>query len=597
MRQNKQTINNSSNNVSNRYEEFMEILSQVEKKVNNYVLSANGAVEYKSTGSALVDFDSRTTEFRNANVATIMEAAMLAYAENPVNFVKLIFQTGDVRFGKGERHTFNICMDWLVAAHPAVATEVLSLIPEYTRWDYLVRQTISANETVSKYATDIVINQFSKDIAMLNRVQENKEEDKKTDISLLAKWMPSLQTKKEFDKLIVRHLLKSLHMQEREYRKALSSLRAYLNVVEKAMSAKDYDAIDMEKLTSKQQLRYSNFFKRVMAEKRHEYIQAVLRGEKKMNASVLNPIEILHSYYESVCSSCKYSEDYEAIWKCIPDKTSGNGNTMIVRDGSGSMTDRIGQGSSATMLEAATAMSIYCSEHMSGPFKDKFITFSNRPQFVDLSNCKTLAEKIVITDRYAECSNTDIEKTFDLILNTAIEGKLSQEEIPSYLMILSDMEFDEARGVFDYYSFLWDDEEDEEDTEKVSYISRETLFDGIRKKWQAAGYEMPTLVFWQLNGRRTIFPEIDSENGIIFLSGFSVNELELVMAGKFESIVEVSKEVEVTDNETGETKTVVETHTERVVLTPIQQLELKLSDPRYDAIEAAVNKGLMKEAS
>jgi len=575
---------NSSQRSAARQEEhnrFMQLISQEAAKMN-LVLSENGALEYGTTGSSLVDFNARATEFRNADETVIIDAAVRAYAENPVNFVKLMFQTGDIRGGKGERHAFNTCMDWLVVAHPMVAVEILALIPDYTRWDYLVRQTVAGNKEISECATALVVEQLKKDLD----TARNASGGENVSISLLAKWMPSLQTKKASDKKIVRHLLRSLRMQEREYRKALSVLREHLNVIEKAMSEKDYDSIDMEKLSSKQQLRYANFFKRVMAERRHEYIQAVLRGEKKMNTSVLNPLEILHEYTRGG-RGVTYNEDYEALWSLIPDKTSGNGKTLVIRDGSGSMTSPIGQGSSATMLEAATAMAVYCADHMTGPFKDTFITFSSRPEIVNLSSCNTFADKLNLLYRYNDCSNTDLEATFDLILNTAIKGGLSQGEIPSYLMILSDMEFDVARGARGYFDW---------NTRKfVGGSDRDTLFATIRNKWNDAGYEIPTLVFWQLNGARTIYPEIDSKNGIIFLSGFSTNELELVMAGQYESVEEVEEEVQVIDEVTGETKTVVKTHTEKVILTPMQQLELKLSNPRYDVVEEAVRRGLEKE--
>ena len=133
------------------------------------------------------------------------------------------------------------------------------------------------------------------------------------------------------------------------------------------------------------------------------------------------------------------------------------------------------------------------------------------------------------------------------------------------------------------------------DWDTSSYIGsndRDTLFDTIRKKWNDDGYELPTLVFWQLNGARTIYPEIDSRNGIIFLSGFSTNELELVMAGKYEAVEEVTEEIQTVDEKTGEEITVTKTVEKKVILSPKEQLELKLSNPRYDAVETAARKGL-----
>lgn len=564
------------------YAHFMNKLSKQVVKNNNTILTANGAVVYGTTGNALVDFNARATELRNAPECIVRMAAEVAYEADSISFVKLLFQTGDIRFGKGERRIFNICMDWLVANHPLVAVELLPLIAEYTRWDYLVRLTVSSEKEVGKSATEIVVSQLLADKACL----ESEDEEVKYHISLLAKWMPSLQTKRDDHKVIVRHLLKSLHMQEREYRHLLSALRAHLNVIEKYMSAKELDSIDMEKLTSKQQLRYAAYMKRVMAKKRHAYIQAVLRGEKKMNASVLNPLDIYHEYLgakswqDYFTGKVAYDEDFEALWSLLPDRTSGNGNTLVIRDGSGSMTASIGQGCSATMLDAASAMAVYCAEHMTGAFHNQFITFSRHPRLIDMSSCQTLAEKINYLKRFDDCSNTDLEATFDLILKTAVENHLSQDEIPAYLMILSDMEFDAATN-FNVHTRR----------------SRKALFSTIREEWEAAGYEMPTLVFWQLNGKRTVYPEIDAKNGIVFLSGYSTHELELVMAGEYERIEEVTEEVEVVDELTGEVK--METHTKsvKVVLSPEEQLERKLSDARYDAVGEAAKRGLEKEAA
>ena len=558
-----------------RLNRFLHALSDQSARRNNRVLTANGALTYSTSGSALVDFNARATELRHADSSEIACAADLAYAEDPLLAVKLFFQTGDIRLGKGERHIFLACMDYLAESHPMVALEVLPLIPEYTRWDYLVRLALSKEETVSKEATRLVTEQLHRDLESARSIREGKE----APISLLAKWMPSLQTKKPEHKALVRHFLKALHMKERDYRRALSTLRGHLHVIEKSMSAKDLDSIEMEKMTAKQQLRYSAFLSRTMAEKRHAYIQAVLRGEVRMNTSVLNPVDIMHEYAGNKWEDFAFCEDLEALWSLLPDRMAGNGNTLVVRDGSGSMTYPIGSYSKTTMLEAATAMTVYCAERLSGPFRDKFITFSAHPRLIDLRGCTTLLDKMTLIYAQDECSNTDIEATFDLILDAAVSENLKQEELPSYLLILSDMEFDEARG-FHYWEL------------NTSSQSRQTLFETIRTKWKKAGYQVPTLVFWNMNGFRTTFSEIDSENGVIYLSGFSTNELTMVMAGEYEKLSEVITEETITDEETGEEISVMKTMQEKVILSPKEQLLAKLSKERYDAVEEAVKRGL-----
>lgn len=322
----------------------------------------------------------------------------------------------------------------------------------------------------------------------------------------------------------------------------------------------------MEKLSSKQQLRYTKFFNKKLAEMRDNYIQAVLRGEKKMNATVLNPIEIWHAYdtQDFRRSDVEYNASLEALWSMLPDRTSGNGKTLVIRDGSSSMLSPIGRSSKATMLDAASAMTVYCAQSLTGAFKDKFITFSSKPKMLDMSDCKTLADKMNLLHHYGDITNTNLMAVFDLVLSVAVEHHLSQDEIPAYLMILSDMEFDFAVSMRSCYQY------------GVEY-EKTALFDIIREKWEQAGYEIPTLIFWQLNGRRTIYPEVDSKNGIIYLSGFSTTELELVMAGKFERFTEKNgkKETE--------------------IISPLEQLEMKLSDPRYDAVEEAILRGLLRE--
>lgn len=549
-------------------EKLLEILECLNGQLDNKVETTNGALVYSGLGSALAEFNASANELRFASPEKLFTKLDKAFREDPLKCLKLIFETGDIRGGKGERKVFNDSMDWLETNHPDLLMAVLELIPDYTRWDYLVRLTVAANQAVAARATELVARQFREDLEALTANEE-------ANISLLGKWLPSLQTKRNDHKLIVKHLLSSLSLSEREYRKALSFLRGRLNIIEKYMSAGENEKIEMEKLSSKQQLRYSAYLKRVLADKRHEYIQAVLRGEAKLNASVLNPVEIIHAYLEN---GYRYNEDYEAIWKLLPNLVGDNGNTLVIRDGSGSMTSHM-PGTRTSMLDAADALTIYTAERLNGPLKNNFITFSSRPKLVSFDEEDNLFTKIRKLHCFNDCSNTDLKATFDLLLEAAVKGKLSSDQLPNYLLILSDMEFDDCHT---------------ECYEKD--FNKDTLFDCIRKQWEEAGYELPTLVFWQLNCQRTLYPEIDSKNGIIYLSGFSVNELANVMAGKFENYEEVEEEVTELD-ESGQEVTVSKMVTKRVVLSPMEQLDLKLSNHRYDRVEEAVRPVLSRQAS
>ncbi len=254
-----------------------------------------------------------------------------------------------------------------------------------------------------------------------------------------------------------------------------------------------------------------------------------------MNKKIINPVEFVHEYYSADIQSwwkteIEEIEEYEVLWSLIVDRASGNGNTLVIRRGSGSMAQLIGQGSNAKMIDAADAMSIYCAERISGVFHNMCLTFSKYPEIIDLSDCDTFAKKINKLGKYIKSYEIDVEATFDLVLDMAVKYNLPQKKIPAYLLILCNMEFDMALEMGEWGN-----------------LNKETLFSSIRKKWKAHGYDMPTLVFWQLNENdkddenRAVCSEIDSDNGIIFLRGFSETVLELIMADEYEKILKLDE--------------------------------------------------------
>lgn len=551
----------NQNHISG-YDLFQYLSEEKTKSVDNMTLTENGAITYKSMGDTLVDLNNEVMALRNKEPKEIQEKFQAAYAEDPKAATKWLFHLGDIREGKGERRTFNICMDYMAKQHPEITKELLPLIPEYTRWDYAVRLMQSTSKPVADKAADFVVKQIKKD-----------QSAKRGEQSLLAKWLPSIQTKKPGERKIVFAIENRLGLDHKGYRKMLSRLRQNLNIIEKYMSGKELDKVNMESLTSHQNLKYGKAFQKWIPEKRQEYLEKVMAGEAKMNAGVVYPYEITHAYREKNSQYSwypvrKYNMDLEALWKMLPDKVNGDSTTLVIRDGSGSMTQRFSSSTSARCLDVATALSVYFAEKQDGPMKDKFITFSSEPEVVDMSHCETLCEKLQLCDQYDDCSNTNIEKTFDLLLDTLKSSNATQEDVPKNLLIVSDMEFDDATSHdFDFYH-------DESDWTK-------TLFENIKEKWEDNGYELPRLVFWHINAHRTIAPMVENDRGLVTLSGFSTNTLDMVLSGEFEK--------EVVNKETGKT--------EKVTMSPKEQLETILSKPRYDEVEKAYEKGVQKERS
>ena len=469
-----------------------------------------------------------------------------AYAENPELTTKMIFQIGDIREGKGERHIFNSCIKFLEQEHPKILKELLPHIPEYTRWDYAIRLVASKNEEIAKATKKMVVNQLKED-------KENLAKEKP--ISLCAKWMPSIQSKKPADRKLALKLEKALKLDHKGYRKLLSDLRDKLNIIEKKLSQKqEITREDLSKMSSKALLKYSEGMSE--DETFQDFMKDVAEGKETINASVLTPTDVVHKYtVNSYWSSAvrPYDLSLENMWNNLKDTIKeAAASTMVIRDGSGSMCSRINEDTKTTCLEVATALSIYCAEKMPDDLKDKFITFSSRPEIVDMSLLDTLHDKLELCYQYDDCSNTDLKKTFDLLLSTLKNNNISQKDAPKNLLILSDMEFDSAHTERDY-------------SHNNNRDALKPLFSQIREEWEEAGYKIPTLVFWQLNAERSPIPEVDNELGIVFVSGYTTDNLDLVLSGELANF------------------------------TPEQQLSLILSNERYNAIGDAFNIGLQNE--
>lgn len=494
--------------------EFMNAVKQTLNNEYNMSITENGAVGFRTTGKELLDLNFAVASLRKMSDEEVAKRFMKAFCENKMLAMKWLFYARDARQGIGERRLFRVVMKHLVESNPEMVIPVINLIPEYGRYDDL--WCLLDNEESAKVIYQIVDKQLKED-------WDNMSTGKP--ISLTAKWMPSINASSEKTKEYGKKLCKALHMSEREYRKALSKLRKYLDVVEVKMSNKDWSEIKYETVPSRANLIYNNAFLRNDEVRRREYLGKLEKGETKINASTLFPHDIVHKYairYGWKCSLNQKDATIEALWKALPDTVNGCGNTIVVADGSGSMTTQVDRSSSVTALEVANALAIYFAEHSSGQFKDKYITFSECPQIVDFSNATSLHDKLQIALAHNECANTNIEKVFDLILDTAIKNRMKQEDLPQNILIISDQEFDRCASCGNNRS-SWDFKK-----------PNQRLFDVIAKKYAAVGYRIPRLVFWNVNSRTGTIPVKENELGVALVSGFSVNIVKMVLSNKLD---------------------------------------------------------------
>ena len=496
--------------------EFMNAVRQTLNNEYNVSVTENGAIGYRTTGKELLDLNFAVASLRKMSDAEVAKRFRKAFCEDQILAMKWLFYSRDARQGIGERRLFRVVLKDLVESNPEMVVPVINLIPEYGRYDDMWCLLDNAESANTVY--QIVDKQLKQD-------WDNMKAGKP--ISLIAKWMPSINASSAKTKEYGKKLCKALKMTEREYRKALSKLRKYLDVVEVKMSDKNWSEIKYEAVPSRANLIYNSAFLRNDETRRREYLSKLEKGETKINASTLFPHDIVHKYMNSSMRSARLKSmdaTIEALWKALPDTVQGCGNTIVVADGSGSMTCRVDNNSGVTALEVANALAIYFAEHSSGQFKDKYITFSERPQFVDFSNCKSLHAKLQTALAHNEVANTNIEKVFDLILTAAINNHMSQEDLPQNVLIISDMEWDSATYCY-----------------RSGSKPTQRLFDVIAQKYTNAGYKMPRLVFWNVNSRTGTIPVKENDLGVALVSGFSVNVAKMVMSGKtdpFECLLE-----------------------------------------------------------
>jgi len=489
--------------------EFMNAVKQTLNNEYNVSITENGMVGFRTTGKELLDLNFAVASLRKMTDAEVAKRFMKVFAEDEILAMKWLFYARDVRGGLGERRLFRVVLENLIETNPARVIPIINLISEYGRYDDL--WCLLDNKRSAEVIYKIIDQQLKQDWDNMNAGNS---------ISLIAKWMPSINTSSAKTKGYGKKLCKALHITEREYRKALSKLRKYLDVVEVKMSDKNWSEIKYEAVPSRANLIYNNAFLRNDETRRREYLNKLEKGETKINASTLFPHDVVHKY---MGNGGWYSRlgakdaTIEALWKALPDMVNGCDNTIVVADGSGSMTCTVDPHSNVTALDVANALAIYFAEHSSGGFKDKYITFSHNPQFVDFSKAKSLHDKLQIAFAHNEVADTNIEKVFDLILTTAINNHMHQEELPKNILIISDMEFNScARCGNGRYGSNPD----------------KRLFDVIAKRYADAGYQIPRLVFWNVNSRTGTIPVKENELGVALVSGFSVNVAKMVMSGK-----------------------------------------------------------------
>ena len=470
----------------------------------NFTYTENGAITHKTTKSDLLDMFAMGAAMRNRSDSDVILMFRKAYTENPVYALKCLFYIRDVRGGQGERRFFRVIMKDLASWDTAAARRNLRYIPEFGRWDDLY---VFVGTPLENDAFNFMKEQLALDVEC------------KTP-SLLAKWLKSENTSSAESRRLANITRQHFGMNHKQYRKTLSILRNRINIVERLMSENRWDEIEFDKIPSKAGMIYKNAFARHDLEREKSakevqtYAEFARDTTKKVNADVLNPVDIANRIFSNQVKTDTDRAIIDKYWSCLKDYYNGRAeNGIAICDVSGSM---YGQ-----PLNAAVSMSAYIAERGKGPFKDHFITFSSNPALVRFEGVDTY-------DKFRRAANADwggstnVEAAMDLMLNVAIKNKVPASDMPTTLYIFSDMEFNGCMTCGPASTSRWSDGPYVRDTD--------TLFDTIAKRWSAYGYELPRVIFWNLDARQENIPALGGR--FSYVSGFSMNMVETILSGK-----------------------------------------------------------------
>lgn len=464
----------------------------------NNALTTNGANAFRSTKSTVLDFFSRGSALRQANPDVWVRLFKNAWLENPELALKAMFYARDIRGGQGQRAPFRAQLADLARTDPDTVRKNLALVPEYGRWDDLYSLVGTPCE---QDAFDLMRKQLLEDI------------DSETP-SLLAKWLKSSNASSKDTKTLAQKTYKAFNMSERTYRKTLSALRARLNVIEAMISRGDWASVEYSSVPSQAMMRYRKAFARNDSDRFTTFINDVNKGEATIKATTLYPYQIVEKCGGGFGWDGRSIDPQvaDALWNALPDYVGDDDSSAIcVVDTSGSML--------GNPINVAVSLGIYFAERSKGPFKDHFISFSMLPELIRVPQ-GGIVDRVRSVSRADWMTNTNIEAVFNLILDTATRTRADQADIPRKIFIISDMQFDAVGGG-----------------------TSPSVFRKMKQRFADHGYELPTVVFWNVNGVNNNQPVTMDDQGTLLVSGLSPSLFSQVLGSDIQSPYEMMVEI------------------------------------------------------
>ena len=477
--------------------------AQAMYREGTHKLTENGAFAYDSTAQgALLDLFSQVGALRPRTETEIASKFAAAFREDALLATKMMFYTGDIREGGlGERRTFRVCLRWLAEKRPDIVNKNMTLIPFFNRFDTLF--TLVGTDC-EKAMWELVAKTLTEDVKAMKASTGRKH----VPCSLLAKWMPSENTSSAKTRALANKAIKALKLTPRTYRRMLSALRKHIGVTECKMSAGEWTSIEYAKVPSYAMHNYGSAFAKHDHERFDAYLKSVSKGEVKINAGTLYPYDLVEKYMP-----CGYFHSYgnvmrcgdilvnikedavvEAQWKALPNYLTKPMNAIVMADVSGSMSGR--------PMATSIGLAIYLAQHNVGAYHNKYMTFTDQPDFVNIKEGASLLQNVQRVASAGVGYSTNLEKAFCEVLRIAIANDVRADEMPKTIVVISDMEIDKYMRPGRHWDFL-----------KV-----------MEARFNAKGYALPKIVMWNVNARKDTV--LSQDEHTIFISGQSASSFK-----------------------------------------------------------------------
>ena len=497
--------------------QFTTAMSASTTTWNNAVSLATPDPTGKTSGRMSLFFKS----VRGLNAPRLYQYMVDADQESTVDSFLLGFHIRDCRGGKGERELGRRCMIWLFINRPRLFSKVAKLLPEYGRWDDLLQffpgvldlsdiKHVRANycSKVSGQKRLRVLQTLQQQVVLIfaRKLQEDRQNMISGDpCSLAAKWAPTEGDSLDRRAGVYKTLAHEMKISPRALRKQyLTPLRAYLKIVERYMCDREWSEIDYNKVPSSAMKRLKKSFEKHDEERFLSWREALQKGDPKVakvNSKQLSPHELVREIRTKQNADAVCVAQWEVLEKEVL-KLGTLEDSVVVVDTSSSM-----YSSDYIPFDVAVSLGLIISKATKGKFKNHVITFNDVPEFVLIKDAPLYNRWKQVTG-IAWGGSTNIQGTFDLILERGKTFGLTQEDMPKRLFIISDMQFNQING-----------------------YGRSTNFEVIEKKYAASGYTRPQIVFWNVNGASTDFPVSVGDHGTALISGFSPAVMKAILNG------------------------------------------------------------------